>query len=90
MRFCLTGLQNGRYVIKQRTISQAGGSVRDHLLDMSAGSGVHVHPNDLEYLRQITVPRIQLEERLVTDGCMELEVTLSANAFAYLRIIYQI
>ena len=48
-----------------------------------------MHPHDLEYLRQVSVPHIHLKEREAVSGELDLEITLAANAFAYVHIIYQ-
>lgn len=89
LSYRICGLKNGRYIIKQRTVSTDGGSVQDRLLEMGAGRGVYVHPNDLAYLRQVSVPHIHLQEAVVTDETLELQCTLSANSFALIHIIYQ-
>lgn len=85
----LEHLPNGRYLIKRRAVSPAAGSVRDLMAEMSGGQEVYIHPNDLDYLRQVAVPKVTLQPIAVTDGSMNVEIPLAANEFAYLHIIYQ-
>lgn len=89
LRYRLTGVRNGRYILKQRTVCTEAGSVQDQLREMGAVGGIYVHSHDLEYLREVSVPRIHLQEKQVTNGTMSVELTVPANAFIYLHIIYQ-
>lgn len=89
LRYRLTGVRNGRYVVKRRMVRPGAGSVRDCLREMGAADGVYVHSHDLEYLRQVSVPQVHLQEKTVAGGVLELELTIPANSFAYLHIIYQ-
>ena len=56
---------------------------------MAKEEEIYIHENDLDYLRQVSVPRMRLNVYKVTDGFLELQITLKANEFAYLHIIYQ-
>lgn len=85
----LEHLPNGRYLIKRRAVGPSAGSVRDLMTEMSGGQDVYIHPNDLDYLRQVAVPRVTLQPVTVTDGTMDVAIPLEANEFAYLHIIYQ-
>lgn len=89
LRYRLTGVRNGRYILKQRTVCTEAGSVQDQLREMGAVGGIYVHSHDLEYLREVSAPRIHLQEKQVTNGTMSVELTVPANAFIYLHIIYQ-
>ena len=82
-------LKNGTYVIKSRSVSQSFGSVQDELHRMTEDESTYIHSNDLEYLRQIAVPKVRIRIYTVTDGTLMLPVTLDANEFCYLHIIYQ-
>lgn len=89
LSYRLTNLKNGIYVVKSRSVSQSHGSVQDELHRMVEDETVYIHGNDLDYLRQIAVPQVRLHVYKVIDGTLTLPVTLSANEFCYLHIIYQ-
>lgn len=89
LSYQFTNLKSGTYVVKIRSVSQSHGSVQDELHRMVEDETVYIHGNDLEYLRQIAVPQVRLHVYKVTDGTLTLPVTLSANEFCYLHIIYQ-
>lgn len=89
LSYQLTGMKNGTYVVKSRSVSQAHGSVQDEFYRMAEDETVYIHRNDLDYLRQVSVPQVRLKIYTVTDGTLSLPVTLSANEFCYLHIIYQ-
>lgn len=89
LRYRLTGVRDGRYILKQRTISPKSGSVQDLLRQMGAAEGIYVHSHDLEYLRQVSVPEIHLEETAAAGGELNIQLTVPANAIVYLHIIYQ-
>lgn len=82
-------LKNGTYVVKSRSVSPSFGSVQDELHRMVEDESVYIHSNDLDYLRQIAVPKVRIQICTVTDGTLTLPVTLEANEFCYLHIIYQ-
>lgn len=90
LTYRLRNVRNGSYIIKIRLISPDAGSVQDLLSRMQDEDGdVYVHPNDLEYLRQVSVPQLRLRKMAVTGNEMTINLTLKANEFAYLHIIYQ-
>ncbi|HIR92326.1 MAG TPA: helix-turn-helix domain-containing protein [Candidatus Egerieimonas intestinavium] len=89
LSYQLTHIKNGKYIIKYRMITADGGSVQDRLWEMAENEAVYIHPHELEYLRQICVPQIRLCQQEVTGQIMNLQLTLPANAFAYIHIIYE-
>ena len=89
LRYRLTGVRNGRYILKQRMVGPAAGSVQDLLREMGAADGIYVHSHDLEYLRQVSVPRIHLQEAVAVGGQLHIQLTVPANAILYLHVIYQ-
>lgn len=89
LSYRLTNLKNGTYIVKSRSISQSYGSVQDEMHRMAENENTYIHGNDLEYLRQIAVPQVRLRTYTVTNGTLMLPVTLTANEFSYIHIIYQ-
>lgn len=89
LNYRLTGVRNGRYILKQRLVSPQNGSVQDLLYQMGASEGIYVHSHDLEYLRQVSVPQLHLQEMQSVNGELSIHLTVPANAILYLHIIYQ-
>lgn len=89
LEYRLTGVRNGRYILKQRLVSPENGSVQDLLRQMGAAEGIYVHSHDLEYLRQVSVPQIHLQETQAVNGELSIHLTIPANAILHLHIIYQ-
>ena len=89
LKYRITNLKNGTYVVKTRSVSTDHGSVQDELHRMAKEEEIYIHENDLDYLRQVSAPKMRLNVYKVTDGFLELQITLKANEFAYLHIIYQ-
>lgn len=89
LRYRLTGVRDGRYILKQRMISPEVGSVQDLLRAMGASEGIYVHSHELEYLRQVSVPQLRLQEVRSIGGELNIQLTVPANAILYLHIIYQ-
>ena len=63
--------------------------MQDLLRQMGAAEGIYVHSHDLEYLRQVSVPQIHLQETQAVNGELSIHLTIPANAILYLHIIYQ-
>ena len=89
LEYRLTGVRNGRYILKQRLVSPENGSVQDLLRQMGAAEGIYVHSHDWEYLRQVSVPQIHLQETQAVNGELSIHLTIPANAILHLHIIYQ-
>lgn len=85
----MTNVRDGVYLIKKRSVSTTEGSIQDELLRMGASGMRDVHPNDLDYLRRVTIPRISLSEERARGGVLEVAVELAPNEFAHLHAIYQ-
>ncbi len=89
VRIRITGARDGTYLIKKRSVSSAEGSVQDKLIQMGDAGMRDIHPNDLAYLKRVTVPRITLCEARAKGGVLDLSIELAANEFAHVHAIYQ-
>ncbi len=89
IRFKLRGIPDGDYIIKFRLISPEHGSVQHILHETLEQSNIYIHPNDIKYLRQVSVPNLKLQKMTVRDGKAEINIELPGNAFAHIHVIYQ-
>ena len=85
----INNIADGKYIIKTRDVSAEGGSVQENYVKMTQDEDVYIHPNDIEFLRQVSIPMISVYETTVKNGLLELDITLSANAFSLINIVKQ-
>lgn len=90
IRVRLAGVKDGTYIIKQRTVSPAAGSIQDELLRMAPGNLAEAHPNDIEYLKRVSVPALSIDTAVARHGVLSFSISLEANAFAEVHAVYQI
>lgn len=92
LKYRLTHLKNGNYVIKIRSVSREYGSIQDEFRKMAPFESIvipeYLHSDDLEYLHQVSVPHMRLQSFCVTDETLDLQVELKSNEFAHIEILY--
>lgn len=89
MRFHFRGIRDGEYIVKTRLVSQEEGNVQYLLHRMADRSDINLHPNDVRYLQQVSVPRLEIRKINVEGGTADVNIELPANAFAHIHVIYQ-
>lgn len=89
IHICIHNVENGIYEIKRRSINQNRGSIQDELIRMQGEGSTYIHPHDIEFLNNISIPYITLKEIEVTNHILEIDVVLDANEFDLLHIIHQ-
>lgn len=88
VNYCLKNIKEGTYIIKIRSISTEEGSVLDEMNKIIGESDLHPSDSELEYLKRICVPSILLKKVVTENHQLDLSVTLKANEFKYIHIIY--
>lgn len=88
LRFRITDVENGRYLIKFRSLSSEHGSVQDEWAAMDYNTNLGAA--DIKYLRNISTPRITIIERTVTNHVLELETSLIPQEMQYIHLRYLI
>ncbi|WP_028044546.1 helix-turn-helix domain-containing protein [Candidatus Stoquefichus massiliensis] len=88
LNYRLDHVKNGTYLIKIRTVNQQFGSVQDTMMNMLEDDTLTLSASELEFLKQVSIPSIQLLQRSVKGNSLELSVTLKANEFKHIHIIY--
>lgn len=84
--FEIRGVKNGTYQIKTRMVDEENGSVLNEWELM--GYTDELTADDVDYLRQICVPRIKVETADVKDGVLRLRSSLKANAIALIHVYH--
>ena len=89
LKYQFENMKDGEYLVKIRVMSQEKGSVQDEFKKMGLVNELYIHPNDIHYLQQTSIPSLQLKKITVKNGKATFELELPANAFAHLHFVYQ-
>ena len=85
MKFLVRDLiPGGEYVIKRHIVNQEHGSVMDEWKRL--GFETVMRSNDIEYMKSICIPRIQMDHRTAENGEIFLEAELKAHEMLLLHI----
>ena len=85
MKFMLHGLEAGEdYIIKRHIVNQDYGSVMDEWRRLGFES--EMRNNDIEYLKSVCIPRIQMGHRVAEEGQIYLEATLKAHEMQLIHV----
>lgn len=88
LHFRITDVENGRYLIKYRSVSAQHGSVQDEWAAMNYNNNLSAE--DVSYLASISKPHITIIERIVTNHVLELETSLIPQEMQYIHLRYLI
>lgn len=83
----IKNVDNGFYKIKKRSISTDGGSVQNEFGKMTSDYEMRLHPDDVEYLKSVSIPQISFKQIEVKNNEMVIQENLKANEFISLHII---
>lgn len=84
VRFRISGVENGTYQIKTRTVSEKIGNVMNEWREMEFAD--NLNDQDVSYLRQVCVPRIRIRTVKVTGHSLEYQVRLTPNEIENIHI----
>ena len=84
LRYVVTGVPDGTYMVKTRILDAEHGSVEDEWKRM--GRTDALDRRDVEYLRRISVPQILIAETEVKNRTLELTVTLPPNGIGSIHV----
>lgn len=88
LAFKLSNVKNGEYIIKYRKVNEEFGSVQDNIKKIKIDD-IEIGPSEIEYLKDISIPSIKLEEKIVENTELEFIYVLEPNEIAYIHIIYK-
>jgi len=86
LNYQLTNIKNGRYKIKTYAISQDNGSVQEEWRKM--GLSDHLNKQEVEYLKRICTPYIQIQECEARDRKLNFEIPIKGQEIKYIHISY--
>ena len=89
LRFRLTNVRPGTYLIKARFVNALGGSVGDEASRMRLWCMDEPSRSEIEHLKNAAVPQVRLERTLVArDGILSFDWRMQSNEIAYFHLIY--
>ncbi|MCD8301095.1 MAG: helix-turn-helix domain-containing protein, partial [Clostridiales bacterium] len=77
LRIRIKGVRNGLYHMKVRSVNSEHGGVMDEWIRM--GKVAFLNQRDVDYINHISRPRITIEEKMVTDGTLDVATELEAQ-----------
>lgn len=86
IHFELPGKTGEKYMLRIHTVNQAYGSLQDEWQAMA--SPQDMWKEDLEYLEQITVPRMVYQQCVAENGKITFDITLEPNEITYIHATY--
>lgn len=84
LRFHLSKLKKGQYQIRIQTVNADGGSVADEWRKMDYST--KLSKADIDYLRDISCPRIRIKNFEVKEGSIEFFKTLEPQEISYMEL----
>jgi beta-xylosidase len=86
LNYQLTNVPNGRYKIKTYAVNWENGNVQEEWREM--GLSDHLTIQEVEYLKRICTPSIQIKECDVKNKNLNFEVNIKAQEIQYIHISY--
>ena len=86
LNFCLDHVKNGKYKIKIYSINDTYGSVQEEWKNLSFSK--QLSKSEVDYLKRVCTPRIQIIECAVEIGTLEFGVKMSPQEIQYIHISY--
>lgn len=82
----IKNVRNGSYRVRVEKINVLEGSALDEWIRLGKFNSLTV--TDVEYLRQISIPKVNMWECRVTDSVLNFESVLNANEIQYIQLTY--
>lgn len=87
LRYQISNVKNGFYKIKIRSVNEVYGNIQQEWIKLNQGKDLS--KSEIDYLRQISVPRMTILQVEVRDGVLNLETDMYRNEIQSIRITYQ-
>lgn len=84
----IKNVRNGKYRIKIRSLNEFNGSVQDEWGEMRYNE--NLNQEDIEYLRDISTPKIYILEQTVHNNILNIDTSLKPHEIQHIHISYQI
>lgn len=84
--FLLRHVKQGKYKVKSYSISDLHGSVQEEWKNMGTASSLSKH--EVDYLRRICIPHIQIREYTVAQSELEFHAKMHPQEIQYIHISY--
>ncbi len=81
----ITDVRNGVYILKQNHINHQYGSIQNEWEDLNMQSDLNV--SEIEYLKSITVPKLTMQEVIVSNHVLEADIHLTVDEIQWAVIM---
>lgn len=88
LHFRIRNVKNGKYIIKIRSLNMEHGSIQEEWAQMEYSD--KLTGQDIEYLRDISTPKIFIRECTVENKALEVGTDLKPHEIQEIHLIYQI
>lgn len=88
LHFQIKNVKAGQYLIKVRALNKEYGSAQDKWGEM--GFHEELNQQDIHYLREISCPRISIEEQYVEDHVLAIDTVLKPHEIQAIHIVAKI
>lgn len=88
IEFNFNNLENGRYLLKDRSISEGDGSVLENLIKMNFEVEAFFGLDEIDYLKSISKPSIRGEIFTVSNNKLSFQCELKPNEIKHLHLIF--
>ncbi len=87
LNFRIDNVRNGKYIVKLRALNEDHGSVQDEWREMDYSE--NLTQQDIQYLRQTSIPKIRIFEKKVDNNTLTIETKLRPHEIQSIHLIYQ-
>lgn len=88
LHFTISNVKNGRYAVKIYSLNADNGSVQDEWKRMNLAE--NLSQRDIQYMREISTPRISMLECMVQNSVLEIDTVLEPQEIQNIHILYQL
>lgn len=88
LSFRIRHVRNGKYLVKIHSLNEDYGSVQDEWGAMNYSE--NLSQNDIQYLRDISTPKIRIMEENVENDVLEVETVLKPQEIQSIHLVYQL
>ncbi|TRZ40279.1 helix-turn-helix domain-containing protein [Niallia circulans] len=87
LNYRICNVKNGTYKVKIQSVNEDHGNIQQEWFKLN--SGMDLSKSEIDYLRDIALPRMKIHEVNVENGTFEFETILERNEIQSIRITYQ-
>ncbi|MCF0132640.1 MAG: hypothetical protein HUJ72_02115, partial [Blautia sp.] len=88
LNYQLKNIKNGKYKVKTYSVNHENGSVQEEKYRLSTASNLSLTRMEIDYLKRICTPHIQIRECIVERNVLNFETVVLPQEIQYIHISY--